>query len=151
MMKSWRTAGWLRWTLLILILTGVATAGYLSYVNLLGIDPICGGLQSDCHTVHTSRYARIGGLLPVALLGVIFYLALLALWWWGGQRSGPFVEWTPFALFELAWAGTLFSAYLTYLEFFVLHAICPWCIVSAATATAICGLAAPAAWRMVES
>ena len=150
-MKSWRIPGWPRWVLLVLILIGIANAGYLSYASLLGSDPVCGGLQSGCHTVHTSRYVKIGGLLPVALLGEFFYLALLGLWWWGGQREVPLVAWTPFAFFELALAGVLFSAYLTYLEFFVLHALCPWCIGSAVTATVICGLATPMALQMLES
>jgi len=64
--------------------------------------------------------------------------------------QGPFAGWTPLAFFELALAGVLFSAYLTYLEAFVLHAMCPWCIGSSVTATVICGLAAPAALGMLE-
>lgn len=149
-MKSWRVPGWPRWTLLVLILIGIVVAGYLTYAKLLDTEPACGGLQSDCHAVHTSRYADIGGILPVALLGVIFYLTLLGLWWWGGRTEVPFVEWTPLAFFEVALAGVLFSAYLTYLEFFVLHAMCPWCIASAVTATAICGLATPAVSEILE-
>ena len=149
-MKTWRVSGWRRWTVLALVLVGVTIAGYLAYVSLVGIDPACGGLQSDCHTVHTSRYVRIGGVLPIALLGLIFYLALLGLWWWGGWTQGPFAGWTPLAFFELALAGVLFSAYLTYLETFVLRAMCPWCVGSAVTATVMCGLAAPAALDMLE-
>ena len=34
--------------------------------------------------------------------------------------------------FLVALVGTLFSAYLTYLEVFVIHAICEWCVASAA-------------------
>jgi uncharacterized membrane protein len=36
---------------------------------------------------------------------------------------------------SVALAGTLFSGYLTYLELFVIHAICQWCVASAVIVT----------------
>ena len=41
------------------------------------------------------------------------------------------------ALFIMAVIGVVFSAYLTYLELFVIHAICPWCVTSAILLIAI--------------
>ncbi|MYH41393.1 MAG: vitamin K epoxide reductase family protein [Chloroflexi bacterium] len=132
--------------LLALSLAGVAVAAYLSWVAL---DPDaaveCSGV-GDCAAVQSSEYADVAGI-PVALLGLAMYATLAALC--ALRRIGP---WSadpagePRALgvwcFALALAGTGFSAYLTYLELFVIEAICVWCVGSAALITAIAVLAA---------
>lgn len=133
-------------TLIALSLLGVAIAGYLSWVAL---DPdteaACSGV-GDCRAVQDSAYAEVAGI-PVALLGFAMYAALAALCmvrrlgpWRGGQAAEPPVlgVWC----FALALSGTAFSAYLTYLELFVIEAICIWCVASAALVTAIALLAA---------
>jgi uncharacterized membrane protein len=53
--------------------------------------------------------------------------------------------------FLFALVGTLFSAYLTYLEIFVIHAICQWCVASAAIMVAALICASLAAWRLTEN
>ncbi len=88
---------------------------------------VCG--LSDCHTVQTSDYAEILGV-PVALLGLGMYAAVLALVALRWARPGLTVAVTA-ATFGLALAGTIFAGYLTYVELFVLEAICQWCVVSA--------------------
>lgn len=64
------------------------------------------------------------------------YLVLLALgiarWRWWQQR-----ELLTSVAMGIALAGTLYSAYLTYLELFVIHAICQWCVTSASLVTAL--------------
>jgi uncharacterized membrane protein len=73
--------------------------------------------------VQASRYATILGI-PVALLGLISYGGLIvsaALWGEIGIYLG----------FLISLVGTLFSAYLTYLEVFVIGALCQWCVASA--------------------
>ncbi|MEJ2149476.1 MAG: vitamin K epoxide reductase family protein, partial [Chloroflexota bacterium] len=53
-------------------------------------------------------------------------------------------EWaavTPMLAFGLTLVGTLYSAYLTYLELFVIFAICPYCVTSAVIMVALFGLA----------
>lgn len=113
----------------ILTVAGLGIAGYLSYVKLFGLEPYCAGIGS-CEAVQSSPYAEILGI-PVAVLGLGAYLALLVLWWvkerdWRGLGS---LATQVFFLVTLA--GLLFSAYLTYLELFVILEICIWCVASA--------------------
>ncbi|HEX5503039.1 MAG TPA: vitamin K epoxide reductase family protein [Thermomicrobiales bacterium] len=116
---------------------GVALAGYLTWVHYSGALALCAG-AGGCETVQASRYAVVAGI-PVALLGLLMYLALLALAVWVVLTGAALAA---YALFGLALTGTLYSAYLTYLEVAVIRAICPWCVTSAALVMALCVLAA---------
>ena len=131
---------------LALALLGAGIAGYLSWVAVAAErEAFCSGV-GDCAAVQGSRYAEIGGV-PIALLGLGMYLALLALL--GARRLWPRVRAgaPPRALSSLAFAtalaGALYSAYLTYLELFEIEAICAWCVASAAVVTLIALLSAP--------
>jgi uncharacterized membrane protein len=103
---------------------GAAISGYLTYVHMTDRPVICGG-QASCATVQSSEYASIGGV-PIALLGLLFYLVIAALALAAVVRSGALL-----ALFGLALGGVLYSAYLTWVEVAVLEAICFWCVASA--------------------
>ena len=105
------------------ILAGVAVATYLTVVHYAGSDPVCVGGSSGCHTVQSSDYAELAGI-PVAVIGLVGYLALgLSLLVPGepGRALGM----------GMALAGAGFSLYLTYLELYVIDAICQWCVASA--------------------
>src|SRR2546428_8886595 len=94
----------------------------------------CGA--GGCGQVQPSRYADLWGV-PVALYGVVGYAALLAVAVLG-LRPGLLAERrVTLALAALATVGVAFSLYLTYLELFVIHAICRWCVGSAVIVTAI--------------
>lgn len=134
---------WRGWALVALAALGVALAGYLTWVHYSGALALCAGAVG-CETVQASRYAMVAGV-PVALLGLLMYLALLALAVWRLLGGGAL---PAYALFGLALTGTLYSAYLTYLEVAVIRAICPWCVTSAALVTALCVLAA---WEVVAT
>jgi uncharacterized membrane protein len=87
-----------------------------------------------CDVVNTSVYAELLGV-PVALLGALTYGAIFAtavLIW-----RGLYVAAAQRAQFLLAGSGVAFSTYLTYIEIFVLRAICPWCVLSALLLTLI--------------
>ncbi len=123
------------WTaILILSALGILIAGYLTYVHIAQAKPYCAGL-GDCERVNTGPYSQIAGI-PVALLGLLAYITLF-----GASliilRGGPGAEMATLAVFGLALFGVLFSGYLTYLELFVIRAICPWCVASAVTITLI--------------
>ena len=105
-----------------LALAGLGVAGYLTIVHYTGAEPICGA-SDGCHTVQQSRYAELGGI-PVALLGLGGYLAILAALAVPGDRG-------RLLRVLLTAIGFGFSAYLTYLELFVIDAICLWCVASA--------------------
>lgn len=109
--------------LAVLAVVGLSMSAYLTWVHLLGMSPICLAGGVGCEAVQSSRYAEIWGL-PVATLGMGAYLRLLLaalLRGEGGVLLGLFIT----------LVSVLFSAYLTYLELFVIYAICQWCVASA--------------------
>lgn len=118
-----------------LALLGLAVSAYLAYVEISHTAAVCGPV-GECNVVQSSRYAQIAGI-PVAVLGLINYLGVLALW--AAQRSGAgrWARPAGLALLALALFGVLFSIYLTLLELFVIHAVCMWCLSSALIATLI--------------
>ena len=119
----------LRLTTAALALAGVAVAGYLTWVHYAGLTPICVGGGGGCERVQTSEYAELAGI-SVAVLGLAGYLAVL------GSLALPEDLGGTVAAF-VALAGTLFSGYLTYLEIAEIHAICQWCMASAALMVAL--------------
>jgi uncharacterized membrane protein len=124
-----------RMAIAMLSLVGLIISAYLSLYKLgfLGfIQCTTGG----CETVQSSRYAFFVGI-PVAVWGVGAYLVLLVLALIGLQPGLGGKRWVGLALFGAASAGVLFTAYLTYLEAYVIHAWCQWCLVSAALVTLI--------------
>jgi len=109
--------------LTVLAIVAVVTSGYLTWVKLAGIIPECGPVKG-CETVEASPYSEIFGI-PVALPGLLMSLAILitvVAWWWSGDRRFLYV---PYALGIL---GLFVVGYLTYLELFVIHAVCIWCV-----------------------
>lgn len=124
-----------RQTIAVLALVGFFVALYL-WLHALGIGgPLkCG--TGGCDTVQTSRWAVFLGM-PVAFYGVVGY-ALILLTAIAGLRPAALAQrqWSVL-LVALATIGFLFTVYLTYLELFVIHAICRWCVGSAVIITAI--------------
>ncbi len=117
------------WASVALAWLGLADAAYLTWIKLSHHEALCAGV-GNCYTVNTSKYAEIHGV-PVALLGALAYLAILALLWL--ERRHPLgAAYGAMAEFALIFAGVLYSAYLTYLEAAVIHAFCPYCLLSAA-------------------
>jgi uncharacterized membrane protein len=113
-----------RAALLGLAVVGVLISAYLTWTHFAGLTPVCTGSGEGCQTVQSSRYASLLGI-PVALLGLVAYGGLVfsvALW----QEIGIYLG------FLISLVGTLFSIYLTYLEVFVIGALCQWCLASAA-------------------
>lgn len=114
----------------ILVLFGLGVAGYLAYVETQTVAAICGPV-GDCNAVQSSSYALLFGVLPVGVLGVGGYLAILFVWGCGRFCRDRLADLVPLALFGLTFVGVVFSLYLTYLEPFVIKAVCLWCISSA--------------------
>ncbi len=109
----------------ILTLFGLGVSGYLTYTHLFGVPIYCGG-TSSCELVNSSRYAFLGPI-PVSLLGLIGYLVILALSFIPTNEDR---QWPAQLIFGVALIGVMFQLYLTYVELFVLHAICYWCVAS---------------------
>jgi uncharacterized membrane protein len=117
---------WLERVVPALAVAGLAVAAYLAYVETQAVAAVCGPVD-DCNTVQTSEYAYLAGI-PIGVLGLAGYLAILAVWAWG-RRQGDVRATLLFV--AMTGAGVLFSIYLTYLEPFVIRAVCAWCLTSA--------------------
>lgn len=130
----------------VLAAAGLGIALYLAVVHYAGQPIVCTGI-GDCEYVNSSEYADIGGV-PVAALGAGAYATMLALAGYTLVRGSAIAL---SALWGVAAASFAFSLYLTYVELFVLEAICAWCVGSAALATGIFLLASFGAWRSAGS
>lgn len=124
----------LRRAALVLSILGLIVSLYLIYIKFNPSSTLCVGV-GDCEAVNNSIYSEVRGI-PVAVLGALAYAGLLALLLL--EPRWDLVEtWGPVAVFGLALAGTLYSAYLTYIEVAVIHKICPYCVTSAIVITLI--------------
>ena len=118
-----------------LALAGIFISLYLTLYKLGVIGELTCSIGS-CETVNTSKWSTFLHL-PVALWGLLFYIEVFVISLVG---TIPRFENEPFVsvlLVAEAAIGVLFSAWLTYLELAVIHAICIWCVTSAVVVTAI--------------
>lgn len=113
---------------------GIGVAAYIAIVEADGGAPACFAGGGGCETVAASSHSELAGV-NVAVIGIFGYVLLLgsALLRGDGARL---------AGFGLALIGFGYSVYLTYLELFVIDAICQWCVASAILMTILFGLGA---------
>jgi uncharacterized membrane protein len=144
--KSPRTLAenWYRWAVPVLVAGGLAVAGYLTFVETTGAQPVCGP-RGDCGAVQNSPYATLFGVLPVGMLGLAGYLGILAAWL--VRQFGPqaLKKLSALAIWGMCVFGVAFSIYLTFLEPFVIGATCMWCITSAVLMILLLWVSTPAA------
>lgn len=128
---------WRLWGIVIAAVIGLGVAGYLTYEKFSGSGLVCWGGSQECEIVQNSPYSQIGPI-PVAAVGLIGYLMFLVVT--ALQLRAVLLEQrrTLAGLnFGLALGAFLYSLYLTYLELFVIEAICTWCVISAILVTLI--------------
>lgn len=111
----------------VVALVGLADAVYLTIHHYTAVAVPCGE-SFDCGAVLNSQYAEIGGV-PLAIFGAAAYfaafsLAILAAF---GNR----LTWTLFGI--QVTLMMLFTAWLIYLQAFVIEAFCQFCLLSAGT------------------
>lgn len=116
-------------------MVGLVDAIYLSWEKVTQNQAMCLPGLGDCWTVNTSKFSEIFGI-PVAFVGVISYLFILVLLLIE-KRNQITSNYAPMFVFGLSLTGAIFSGYLTYLEIFVIKAICPFCVVSAIVMLAV--------------
>ena len=116
------------WIALAAGIAGVVDSVYLTWIKLTGSYATCGPI-GNCEAVNSSRYAEIAGI-PIALIGILGYLAIIAVVVLE-PRLPDQKEGLLLAFFGFTLTGTIYSAYLTYVELVVLNAICPYCVISA--------------------
>lgn len=128
------------WVIPILALAGMGVAAYLSHVEVRQVEAVCGPV-GDCNAVNQSEYAKLFGILPIGVLGLIGFLAIFAGWTlqrWGSSRISHYAA---AAILGMTIFGVLFSIYLTFLEPFVIGATCMWCLSSSVIMTTLFVLA----------
>lgn len=119
-----------RIVLFVLALLGLLVSSYLLYWYIQGGPITCSG-GHGCDAVRASVYAGFFGI-PTPAYGVAFYMLLCL----GALLMSPMPSpWLQYSLLLLTGTGLAVSAYLTYLEAFVINAWCWWCVVSAVSAT----------------
>lgn len=125
-----------RWAIPILCIIGLVVASYLAYVEITQVQAICGPV-GDCNTVQESEYARLFGILPIGILGIVGYVLVLLAWIIGRFTNLRKAAYATLSLFGMSVFGVLFSIYLTFLEPFVIGATCAWCLTSSIIMTAL--------------
>jgi uncharacterized membrane protein len=111
----------------VLCLVGLGIAGSVAITVAGGGIPQCVGGSTGCATVEKSKYSELLGV-HVSVFGLIGYGSILGATLWRGDVGRMLA-------FTLSLFGFGFSLYLTYLEFWVIEAICQWCVASATTMT----------------
>ena len=127
-----------------LALAGIFISIYLTLYKLGVVGELSCTIGS-CETVNTSRWSVFLGL-PVAAWGLFFYVDVFAVALAGTTRRLENQPIISIVLVAEAAIGVLFSAWLTYLELAVIHAICIWCVTSAVIVLLIL-LVSVADWR----
>ena len=99
-------------------IVGAGIAAYLTYVHYADVSPIC--TTGGCEKVQSSKYAELAGI-PVALLGLIAYVAIVATTLVRGVLPA-------FAGALLGLVGVAFSGYLLWAQLGPIGALCQWCL-----------------------
>lgn len=119
----------------VLALVGILDAiyGVEQHFGPVGTAKCNWGGRISCDIVNKSVFSEIAGV-PVAVIGLLGYLAILAVSLWLLRRP---TKHGARLLFGLAMGGLLFSFYLTFIEAWMLRAVCPICVVSQTVITAV--------------
>jgi uncharacterized membrane protein len=135
---------WL-WVSVALSGMGIVVSGYLAYKRIVG-----GGLActrwAQCDVVNNSVYSKFLGI-PVSFIGLAGYLLLLGLAVTALRTTGRAQRNALLLSVLLSLGGVGFSAYLTYLEIYVIEALCAWCVASAIIIALLLVINGIAAWR----
>lgn len=119
----------------LLSLLGLFVSAYLYLYKIGRIGTLACG-SGGCETVQASAWSRFAGV-EVALIGMVGYGALLLVSLASLQPALSTRRWPATALAVMSGVGVAFTLYLTYVELFVIRAICRWCVGSAAIIVAI--------------
>jgi len=131
---------WLQWLTFALAIVGLGVSSYLTYTHFTDAK-ILGCAENstiNCLKVTTSPQSYVFGI-PVALLGLLFYVAavpLMSPWAWRMTRRLSFISegaWgtarraVPWVRLVSLLVGIGFVLYLIYAELYEIDAICLYC------------------------
>jgi len=118
----------------VLVVLGLLVSIYMTIYKITSNKSMCLG-SGDCSTVNSSRYSEVNGI-PVAIIGILGYLAILAVLYFE-KRNSFFKQNGTLMIFGMALTGFLFTIWLIYVEVALINAICPFCLTSQAAMTLI--------------
>ncbi len=118
---------WLRIISVVLLVIGIFISGYLSWSHLTEVPTICTqGAGFNCEVVQSSIYSKLAGI-PIAYLGFLVDVVLLALVLLE-NRIEVLRDYGTTLFFGLVLFSFLFSAWLVYIQAVRLEAFCIWCL-----------------------
>jgi uncharacterized membrane protein len=129
LIAPFRSMGWLPLATLVLSLYGLGASIYLTiahYDTSIRLACTDNGLV-NCQAVTTSSQSVVFGIFPVAVLGLAFFVFMVAVnspWGWRRSGSQPAVRWARLGSVVV---GMGFVIYLIYAELIQINAICLWC------------------------
>ena len=132
-MKKHQHALWI--ITLLFSIVGFLDSIYLLIIKLTHNPLLCIEGIGDCWTVNTSRYSEVFGI-PLGLLGALGYL-LIGVLLFIIRYNTALERGSLYTLFGVSLIGFFYSMYLTYIEIYILKAVCPFCILSAIMMTLI--------------
>ena len=124
----------LRQITIALTIIGLLVSIYMTIYKVTNNESMCIG-SSGCSEVNSSRYSEVNGI-PVAVLGVVGYAAILALLFLE-QRPALFQQNGSMMFFGISLLGFLFTLYLIFVEVALIKAYCPFCLTSQAVMSII--------------
>ena len=131
-----------------LVVLGLLVSIYMTIYKVTSNNAMCLG-SGDCSTVNASKYSEVNGV-PVAVFGVIGYLAILSVHYFE-NRNRFFKQNSTLMIFGMSLTGFLFTIWLIYVEVALLKAICPFCVTSQVAMTIIFMIAVTRLIRQPQS
>lgn len=125
---------WLYRASVALVILGLLVSIYMTIYKVTSNDSMCLG-SGDCSTVNASKYSEVNNI-PVAVFGMIGYLAILAVHYFE-NRNRFFKQNSTLMIFGMSLTGFIFTVWLIYVEVALLKAICPFCVTSQVAMTII--------------
>ena len=135
------------WPTVVLAAVGLAISIYLTVIHYRHELLAC-GLGGDCETVQSSKWAMIGPI-PLALFGVAMCAAVIALAI-ARMRLPHLAMPVTGIIFAVTLSGLMYESYLTFLELFVIDAICVWCVAFAVDLLLLVIAEGVQIWRLVD-
>jgi uncharacterized membrane protein len=117
-----------------LTIIGLLVSIYMTIYKLTDNDSMCIG-NGGCSVVNSSKYSEVNGI-PVAVVGMIGYAAILGILWLE-RKPGFFKSNGTMMLFGITLIGFLFTVWLIYVEIALIKALCPFCLTSQVVMTLI--------------
>jgi uncharacterized membrane protein len=109
-------------TLLIIFLLAIIASAILTFIS---VEQACGGVQTTCYAVQTSQYETTFGIKN-AHMGLFAFSIMAILIFMHLKKPSKYKK--QMIIFGII-GGALFALYFLYLQFFVLSAICKYCMV----------------------